>query len=290
MKKRALFAILLSILTIAVSTVTFSLNIATTINPYYLIVKEITAGKANVSLIVKPGADPHSYSPTVSDVKALSKADLIVANGLGLDNAYLKGYKNVLYLGDKIPATMLGVESGHTDDELEGLNPHIWLSFDFLIKYIVPSIRDELIKVDKVNAQIYKANAQTLINSLSSLSKKFDSLLGGYKNSVVVLDHPSYFYLFRKYDILILSVEEGHDKQPTISHIKDIIAQSKKSNLLGIFVGPQFNKSAIETISKELKRRYYVLDPLGVDSQSISELFNKAYSVIKEAVNGITEK
>lgn len=280
----------MTILTIAVSTVTFSLNIATTINPYYLIVKEITAGKANVSLIVKPGADPHSYSPTVSDVKALSKADLIVANGLGLDNAYLKGYKNVLYLGDKIPATMLAVESGHTDDELEGLNPHIWLSFDFLIKYIVPSIRDELIKVDKVNAQIYKANAQTLINSLSSLSKKFDSLLGGYKNSVVVLDHPSYFYLFRKYDILILSVEEGHDKQPTISHIKDIIAQSKKSNLLGIFVGPQFNRSAIETISKELKRRYYVLDPLGVDSQNISELFNKAYNVIKEAVNGITEK
>jgi len=280
----------MTILTIAVSTLTFSLNIATTINPYYLIVKEITAGKANVSLVVKPGADPHSYSPTVSDVKALSKADLIVANGLGLDNAYLKGYKNVLYLGDKIPATMLGVESGHTDDELEGLNPHIWLSFDFLIKYIVPSIRDELIKVDKVNAQIYKANAQTLINSLSSLSKKFDSLLGGYKNSVVVLDHPSYFYLFRKYDILILSVEEGHDKQPTISHIKDIIAQSKKSNLLGIFVGPQFNKSAIETISKELKRRYYVLDPLGVDSQNISELFNKAYSVIKEAVNGASEK
>ena len=280
----------MTILTIAVSTITFSLNIATTINPYYLIVKEITAGKANVSLVVKPGADPHSYSPTVSDVKALSKADLIVANGLGLDNAYLKGYKNVLYLGDKIPATMLGVESGHTDDELEGLNPHIWLSFDFLIKYIVPSIRDELIKVDKVNAQIYKANAQTLINSLSSLSKKFDSLLGGYKNSVVVLDHPSYFYLFRKYDILILSVEEGHDKQPTISHIKDIIAQSKKSNLLGIFVGPQFNKSAIETISKELKRRYYVLDPLGVDSQNISELFNKAYSVIKEAINGASEK
>ena len=280
----------MTILTIAVSTVTFSLNIATTINPYYLIVKEITAGKANVSLVVKPGADPHSYSPTVSDVKALSKADLIVANGLGLDNAYLKGYKNVLYLGDKIPATMLGVESGHTDDELEGLNPHIWLSFDFLIKYIVPSIRDELIKVDKVNAQIYKANAQTLINSLSSLSKKFDSLLGGYKNSVVVLDHPSYFYLFRKYDILILSVEEGHDKQPTISHIKDIIAQSKKSNLLGIFVGPQFNKSAIETISKELKRRYYVLDPLGVDSQNISELFNKAYNVIKEAINGASEK
>ena len=280
----------MTILTIAVSTLTFSLNIATTINPYYLIVKEITAGKANVSLVVKPGADPHSYSPTVSDVKALSKADLIVANGLGLDNAYLKGYKNVLYLGDKIPATMLGVESGHTDDELEGLNPHIWLSFDFLINYIVPSIRDELIKVDKVNAQIYKANAQTLINSLSSLSKKFDSLLGGYKNSVVVLDHPSYFYLFRKYDILILSVEEGHDKQPTISHIKDIIAQSKKSNLLGIFVGPQFNKSAIETISKELKRRYYVLDPLGVDSQNISELFNKAYSVIKEAINGASEK
>jgi len=89
---------------------------------------------------------------------------------------------------------------------------------------------------------------------------------------------------------VILSVEEGHDKQPTISHIKDIITQSKKSKLLGIFVGPQFNTSAIDTISKELKRKYYVLDPLGVDSQSITDLLSKAYSVIKEAVNGASEK
>lgn len=290
MKKRVLFAIFLSTLTIAVSTVTFSLSIATTINPYYLIVKDITGGKATVSLVVKPGADPHSYSPTVSDVKALSKADLIIANGLGLDNAYLKGYTNVLYLGDKIPDTMLEAEISHDDGDSEGVNPHIWLSFDFLTQYIVPSIRDELIRVDSVNAQIYRANATALLKSLSALSKKFDSLLAGYENSVVVLDHPSYFYLFKKYGIVILSVEEGHDKQPTISHIKDIITHSKKSKLLGIFVGPQFNRSAIDTISKELKRKYYVLDPLGVDSQSITDLLNKAYSVIKEAVNGASEK
>jgi len=291
MRKILISTALSSIFLCFLSTFAFSLNVVTTINPYYLIVKEITNGKANLSLIVKAGADPHSYSPTVTDVKAISKADLIVANGLGLDDAYLKGYKNVLYVGLCIPTVQLGLNGGleaaHTgnETEVEGVNPHVWLSLDFFTQYIIPSIRDTLMSADKLNAQFYKQNADVLLKSISTLSRKFDLLLSGYRNSVVVLDHPSYFYIFKKYGITILSVEEGHNKQPTISHIKEIINQSKQSKLLGIFVGPQFNRSAIETISRELKRKYYVLDPLGVDAKSITDLFNKAYKVLQEAIN-----
>ncbi len=271
----------------------FALNIVATINPYYLIVKDMVkdVSGVSVSLLIKPGSDPHTFSPSVSDVKLLAKADIIFANGLGLDNAYLKNYKSVVYLGEYIPKDKLSKDEVHVEDEHgeeyeEGYNPHVWLSPEFLAKYIVPKIRDELSKKDARNAERYKIHTKEIITSLTNISSKFDKLLSGRKNAVVILDHPSYFYLFKKYNIDILSVEEGHVKQPSAKHIKEIVEDAKKNKLIGIFVGPQFNKSGIETISKELKRNYKILDPIGANVKSIAELFESAYKSIKEALDG----
>ncbi|MFN4267370.1 MAG: metal ABC transporter substrate-binding protein [Fervidobacterium pennivorans] len=264
----------------------FALNIVTTINPYYLIVKQIVGEKSDVSLLIKPGSDPHTFNPTISDVKALSKADLIVANGLGLDNAYLKNYRNVLFVGERIPAKYL-VESGEEDGhDGKTFNPHVWLSIDFLTDYIIPTIRDELVRMDKQNAKIYDKNAGVIINSLKEVSKKFDQLLKDKKGAVVILEHPSYVYLFKKYGIQVLALEEGHGKEPSAGHLKNVIELAKKSNLIGVFVGPQFKAEAIRVVSSELERQYKILDPLGSKAKTISDLFENAYNSIKEAVYG----
>jgi zinc transport system substrate-binding protein len=264
----------------------FGLNIVTTINPYYLIVKQIVGEKVTVSLLIKPGSDPHTFNPTISDVKALSKADLIVANGLGLDNAYLKNYKKVLFVGEKIPSKYL-VELEEEDEHEEGTyNPHVWLSIDFLTNYIIPAIRDELVRMDRQNAKVYEENAKMIINSLKEVSKKFDQLLKDKKGAVVILEHPSYVYLFKKYGIQVLALEEGHGKEPSAGHLKNVIELAKKSNLIGVFVGPQFKAEAIRVVSSELKRQYKILDPLGREAKTIADLFENAYNSIKEAVYG----
>jgi len=263
----------------------FALNIVTTINPYYLIVKQIVGEKSDVSLLIKPGSDPHTFNPTISDVKALSKADLIVANGLGLDNAYLKNYRNVLFVGERIPAKYL-VESGEEDGhDGKTFNPHVWLSIDFLTDYIIPTIRDELVRMDKQNAKIYDKNAGVIINSLKKYQKLIQ-LLKDKKGAVVILEHPSYVYLFKKYGIQVLALQEGHGKEPSAGHLKNIIELAKKSNLIGVFVGPQFRTEAIKVVSSELKRQYKILDPLGREAKTIADLFENAYNSIKEAVYG----
>ncbi|WP_041082539.1 metal ABC transporter substrate-binding protein [Thermotoga profunda] len=282
-------AVVLILLLGTVAIFASSLEVIATINPYYLILKEIANDKINLTLLIKPGSDPHSFSPTVSDMKKLAKADLIIANGLGLDDAYLKNYKNVLYLTKYIPQDLIASDEIHREKDNENheeFNPHIWLSLDFLSDYIIPSIADELVRKDPANAAVYRSRASVLIESLKTLSIRFDELFSKYTNSVVILDHPSYLYLFRKYGIKILSVEEGHGKQPTISHIKEILEQARNSKLLGIFVGPQFNPSAIDTISKELKVEYRILDPLGLNAKSIVDLFENAYKTIKGEIDG----
>jgi len=278
MGKRALFILLLLLAFFSLSGISLALNIAVTINPYYLMVKEIVEDKGKLSLIIRPGSDPHSFNPTIKEVKLLSTADLIIANGLNLDNPYLKGYKNVLYLGEKIPKELL-------EGKEKEVNPHVWLSPDLLVKYILPAIEEAIVSLDKENETLYRKRVKKLMDSLNDVKRKFDELLKGYKGSIVILDHPSYLYLFNNYDIKVLSVEEGHGKQPTPSQIKGIIEEAKRRKLIGIFVGPQFNKSAIETISRELKRNYHILDPIGINAKDIIDLFEEAYRVISGALN-----
>lgn len=267
----------------------YAVNIVATINPYYLIVKEIVGDKADVNLLIKPGSNPHVFNPTVSDVKTLSKADLIVANGLGLDNSYLKNYKNVLFVGEKVPKKYLSKSDEH-DEHAENneitYNPHVWLSIDFLTDYIIPAIRDELVKVDPQNARIYSQNANKIIVSLKEISQKFDKLFADVSKNkqelTVILEHPSYLYFFKKYNVKVLAVEEGHGKEPSAQHIKNIIAQAKKGNLLGIFVGPQFKTESIKVVAKELGRDFKILDPLGYNVKTVTELFENAYKSIRE--------
>ncbi|MGJ8454444.1 metal ABC transporter substrate-binding protein [Pseudothermotoga sp. U03pept] len=279
----------LTFIFIAATIFASSLSVVVTINPYYLLLKEIAGDRVDLTLLIKPGSDPHTFSPTVSDVKKLAKADLIIANGLGLDDAYLRNYRNVLYLGKHIPQDLLASDESHhedeKDEESESVNPHIWLSPDFLSDYITPVLAEELAKRDPDNAELYLSRATKLSLSLKNLSAEFDQLLSNHANSVVILEHPSYFYLFSKYGIKIFSVEEVHGRQPTISHIKEIIQQARTSKLLGIFVGPQFNVSAIETISKELKKKYRILDPLGLNAKNVLDLFEDAYRTLKEAID-----
>uniref|UniRef100_A0A7C5VKY5 Zinc ABC transporter substrate-binding protein n=1 Tax=Fervidobacterium thailandense TaxID=1008305 RepID=A0A7C5VKY5_9BACT len=280
-----LLVLLLNLFLLFLNTNTFATKkVVCTLNPYFLIVKEISAGKLDVGLLIKPGANPHTFSPTVSDAKMLSNADLIVANGLGLDNAYLKNYKNVLYVAERIPKKFLKTDKVHQDDEHGNVNPHVWLYPQFLANYIIPAIRDELSRIDPSNATLYRRNAEKLIGELNNLDRRFSKLLSSFRGSVVILEHPSYFYLFELSGIQLLSLEEGHGKQPSPEKIKSIIKTVKEKNLLGIFVGPQFNKSAIEIISRELGRNYHILDPLGYNVSTIGELFQNAYKTLEQAV------
>jgi zinc transport system substrate-binding protein len=257
-------------------------TIVATINPYFLIAKQIVADKMHVELLIKPGSNPHTFNPSINDVKILSNASLIIANGLGLDNAYLKNFKNVAFVGESIPKNLLL----QGDEDKGEYNPHVWLSLDFLVNYLIPKITQEIIKIDPANETFYQDNSKKLISSLNTLSEKFDNILSNQASSIVILEHPSFLYFFEKYKIKVLSVEEGHGKEPTISHIKEIIQEGKRGRVLGIFIAPQFNSSAIETIAKELNKEPKRLDPLGfsISAKSIYELFENVYKILESSV------
>ena len=69
-------------------------NVVVSILPQETFVKEIGGDKVNVSAMVKPGSNPHTYEPKPSQMKELSKADLYFPIGLEFEEAWLDKFKN----------------------------------------------------------------------------------------------------------------------------------------------------------------------------------------------------
>jgi len=260
----------------------FALNVVTTIHPYYLIVSEISGGKAEVSLLVEPGINPHTFSPKVSQIKALAKADIIIANGLGLE-PYLRPYsEKTLYVGEKIPAFFLDVDNHKTS---EGVNPHVWLDPFFVKYYIVPTIVETLSQLDPENRDYYLENARGLIKKLDTVIWRADTLLVPFTGAYVIVTHPSFYYFFREYSIHVLSVEEGHGKRPSIAYLEKLIELARNERVLGLFHEPQMDDRGIKTITKETEKPYAPIDPLGAGAKSIAELFDKVLDAIEEIIH-----
>ncbi len=284
--KRCLFLTL-----VLFSAVSFGLNIVATINPYYLLVRDIVKGTdANVTLLVKPNMNPHTFSLTVTDARNLEKADLIIANGLELEPYVEKYEKKAAYLSKFIPEKYLIAEEHNDDDEHdEGhehgeYNPHLWFSPKLVKQYIIPSIVKTLTNLDSKNKMTYEKNAKELTISLEMVEKEFDSLLKNYKSGVLIINHPSTVYLTAPYDIETLALEEGHGKEPSIKHIMEIIEKAKNRKVVGIFAEKNFNTKLLEPIEKELKKKSVILDTLGVSAKSTLEYYNNLLKAFQNAV------
>ena len=163
------------------------LSIVTTIFPAYDWAREITNGNENVeiTMLLDNGVDLHSFQPTADDIIRISTCDVFIYVGGESDewveDALAEAVNkdmvviNLLdVLGDSVKEEEL-VEGMEGEEEEEGgeeegpeYDEHVWLSLknaSVLCQYI----SDELTKIDPDNADTYKANVSSYIDSLNAL-------------------------------------------------------------------------------------------------------------------------
>lgn len=279
MKKR--ISLTITALMILFSTTLLPLKIVATINPYYLIVREIVGQEGQVDLLIGPGQNPHIFSPKISDVRKLNEADLVIANGLDLES-FLESYledlaaqgKHVLYMGNQLPDDFLVSEDeiGEANTDLHHFNPHIWLDPVILSDYLIPVIVEKLSNIDPANSVLYKVNAEKLISELHDFDEKASYYLERFRGSIVIVAHPSFTYFFRRYGIELEPVLEGVGDEPSIGEIKELVDFVREKDVIGIFAEYQHSKRAIDILKSETAVGHGELDSLGLSMGSIIEL------------------
>jgi zinc transport system substrate-binding protein len=225
---------------------------------------------------------PHHFDPKPSDARLVSKADLFIINGLGLDERIAQKMKGgsgnpklqVLDLGRRFSEEELeegcacGHEHGHTHDhghDHGGRDPHVWLGIGFAVKQ-VEGIRDGLKEADPAHAADYDRRAAEYGSKLRKLEADGKAMLKDKKDRKFVTFHESLAYFAKTFDLEIADViEKVPGQEPTVQELAKLVESCKEHNVRVIAVEPQYSgQSSAESILREL-RRQGVADPVLVE-------------------------
>ncbi len=235
------------------------IRVATTLAPLSEFVRAVGGEKVEVTVVVPPGAEPHTFEPTPSLMMDLAKADLYVMNGAGLEywiDNLLAANKRMVVVDSSQGISLLQENVGEID-------PHIWLSLrNAAIQ--VENICSGLIKVDMQNRDYYIKNRDAYLEKLNALDKELNRTFAGKKMKMFIVQHPAWTYFARDYSLIQMPLMEN-EKEPGPRYLGEVIELARKNNITTIFVGPQFNPKSAEVIGRELNAGTVALDPLAGD-------------------------
>ncbi len=232
--------------------------VAVSINPLVSLASAVGGDRVEVARLVPPGASPHTYEPTPSQVVMIGRADLVVLVGLGFE----------FWAEDLLSATRPGngerlvVYLSETVEPIDG-NPHIWLDPVSAISQ-VELIRDALVEVDPEGASVYAENAARYISELQDLDRELVSEIGTWSQRSFVAFHPAWVYFARRYGLVQAAVvEETPGREPSPAELAGIIDTARRIGARAVFAEPQLPPGVAETLAEESGARVLFLDPLG---------------------------
>lgn len=185
------------------------LEIVTTIFPAYDFARQIFGDTAEVTMLLKPGMESHSYDPSARDIVRIDGCDLFIYNGGESD----QWVENVLKSTDDVNTLRMmeavealyeeyseGMEHDHDDHDTDEYDEHIWTSPKNAAK-IVDSIKNAAIELAPDNKTAYENAAQDYIEKINALDSKFSELLAGEKRYFVFGDRFPLLYFFKEYGL-----------------------------------------------------------------------------------------
>jgi ABC-type Zn uptake system ZnuABC Zn-binding protein ZnuA len=228
-----------------------TLRVVTTTTVFADIVKGIGGDRVTVDSIIPAGVGPEDYEPKPADARRLSEADLVVSNGVGLDD-FLKGIIDAsgkqgverLVLGEGIPTLTVDGEE----------NPHFWLDPTLVERYYLPAIRDKLAKLRPEAAGDLATATDAYAAKLRELdvanAKKIATLPSDRRKLVTFHDAFPYFASHYGFE-LIGVILENPGQEPSAADLAALVAKVKAARVPAVFSEAQFDPKLAQTLADE---------------------------------------
>jgi len=213
---------------------------------------------------------PHEYTVTAADIRKLDGADVLVANGLGLDDFAIENFRRnhpdrpvVIAtdgIGELLPS--LGTHSPANHTPLPNANPHLFAS-PKRAALIVQRIAQGLSEADPGGQVVYESNAREVATRYAHLGDEMAAAVRHLKKRVVVTQHDVFDYLARDTGLRVAATVRAHPgEDPSVAEILGIIRKAHDAGAGAVFTEPQYPPSIGRMIAKELDVPSAVLDPV----------------------------
>lgn len=172
---------------------TGKLHIVAAIFPAYDFARAAAGDLAEVTMLLPPGAESHSYEPTPADILAVQDCDLFFYLG-GESDAWVEGILETVQPGGRVLRMMdcvelLEEEEDHHHDHSEGevaeLDEHVWTSPENAAA-ITRAVGEALAELDGAHQAEYRANAGTYAGQLEELDQDFSHFFDGVSSKTMV--------------------------------------------------------------------------------------------------------
>ncbi len=242
------------------------LQIVTTLFPYYDFARAIAQDRADVTLLLSPGREAHSFEPTPLDAVTISEADVFLYNGgegeYWVESMLGAAGKNIAVvarmmdyvdaLNEEYVEGMQGAdghdhdhehgshddhdhdheEDEHDSDEIE-YDEHIWTSPKNAV-VLCRAVCDAICRADTENAAFYRANCENYCAQLEDLDARFSALCESAPRRLLIFaDRFPMLYFCREYGLDYRAAFHGcsGDTEPSLATIKFLIDKVEDENI-----------------------------------------------------------
>lgn len=269
------------------------LQVVTTFLPITQFTKAVAGDRVEVTQLLPTNVGPHDFQARPEDVQRLTEADVLVQNGLEMeefledlvanasnpDLQIIDSSEGIATIAnEEVEGHSHGKEEGHDHDHAHDhaereeqaeaghhhhgeYNPHVWLDPKRAIQQ-VENIRDGLIAADPEGEAEYTANAAAYIAQLQELDAEITSTLQPYAGKTFVAFHDFAPYFAQSYGLeaeFLVDIPEGN---PSPDDVKRVTDEVQASDLKAILTEPQAGESSFAPLANDLNVTVSTFDPL----------------------------
>lgn len=224
------------------------LSVVTTIFPPYDFARAIVGDLADVTMLIDPGAEVHTFDPTTEDMLKIQNCDVFIYIG-GENEKWVDTVLESMDNGDKTILRLMNTVTPVEEETVEGMqaedeeggeseegaeyDEHIWTSPKNAI-LMIDAITDALSKADSANADAYAQNAQSYTEQITQVDEQIKAIVNNASNKlIVVADRFPFRYLAEEFGLYYSAAFSGCSSETEVSAgtLSYLIDQVKENDI-----------------------------------------------------------
>ncbi|MDR0568754.1 MAG: metal ABC transporter substrate-binding protein [Spirochaetaceae bacterium] len=239
-----------------------AVTVVTSIFPPFDFARAVAGNRADLFILLPPGAESHSFEPTPQDIITLRKADVFIYGG-GESDAWVRDILSSMDTGKMQIIAMMDVAETVEEEIIEGMeaekteskeyDEHVWTS-PKNAKRIVSAIAGALCKADPEYAAQFTQNAQAYLEKLGDLDRSFQSAVdAGARKIIVFGDRFPFRYFADAYGLAYFAAFPGcsTNTEPSAGTVAFLIGKIRSERIPVIFHLELSNERMADAISEE---------------------------------------
>ena len=236
------------------------LQIVCTSFPAYDFVREIVGDNAELTLLIKPGSEVHSYEPTPKDMIRIRQCDLFICNGGESEqwvDSLITPELNIIHMMDCVDAVEESHEgiyaAEHEHEEEVELDEHVWTSPLNAIR-ISEAICNELCRLDEANAEEYTARFTAYKSQLLTLDREFrQAVKDSGKHTLVFADRFPMRYFALEYGLDCYAAFPGcsSETEPSAKTVAYLIDRVREDSIPAVLYMEFSNQKMADVICED---------------------------------------